>query len=500
VKLPGSLQGRLLLLMLGWLVLLWAASLAYTWREARHEVDELLDSHLAQSAGLLLAQRWRGGDGPQVLEAPGDDDRRGKRQRGRDRDRERDGDRERDRDDARGRNPPAAAETWALARASRTAIQVWHEGRLVLRSANAPETPLATTRSGFVSITLGGQPWRVFTTRGAESDIQVYVAEQMDSRRAIVGALLRGLMWPMALALPLLALGVWWAVRRGLQPLRKLSTLLAARQPQALEPLQLAQAPRELQPLLDALNHLFERIGTLLVNERRFTADAAHELRTPIAGIRAQAQVAIGAGADDAGRAHALRQLLAGCDRAAHLVDQMLTLSRLEAAPAQAMASVDLAALARRVLGEGAAPALARQQQLELDAPQPVQVQAIEPLLQVLLRNLLDNAVRYAPVGAQIRITVRSAELAVEDSGAGVPADAMARLGRRFHRVLGSGEAGSGLGLSIVERIAQVHGAQLRLDASPELGGLRARVVWTPHTAAAQAAPAPPAPPTPPTA
>ncbi len=498
MKLPGSLQGRLLLLMLGWLVLLWAASLAYTWREARHEVDELLDSHLAQSAGLLLAQRWRGDEGPQVLQAPGDDDRRGGRQRGRERDKERDHERTKAHDDGddRARTPPAAAETWGLARASRTAIQVWHEGRLVLRSAHAPETPLTTVPAGFASITLDGQPWRVFSTRGAESDIQVYVAEQMDARSAIVGALLRGLMWPMALALPLLALGVWWAVRRGLQPLRKLSRLLAARQPQALEPLQLAQAPRELQPLLDALNRLFDRIGSLLANERRFTADAAHELRTPIAGIRAQAQVAIGAGADDAGRAHALRQLLAGCDRAAHLVEQMLTLSRLEAAPAQAMAIVDLAALARRVLADGAAPALDKQQQLELVAPQAVQVQGIEPLLQVLLRNLLDNAVRYAPAGALARISVHIGELIVEDSGAGVPAAALAQLGQRFHRVLGSGEAGSGLGLSIVQRIARVHGAQLRLDASPTLGGLRARVVWPPHAAAAQPGSAPPAEPT----
>jgi two-component system sensor histidine kinase QseC len=272
-------------------------------------------------------------------------------------------------------------------------------------------------------------------------------------------------------------------VYRGLAPLRRLGHALAARRAAELQPVTLGDTPAEVAPVLAALNGLFERVRALLDAERRFTADAAHELRTPIAAIRAQAQVALGE-ADDARRRQALAQTLAGCDRAARLVDQLLTLARLEAAEAPPLQVVDLGALARSVLGDAAPAGIAKGQSLSLDATPHAWVRGDATLLAVLVRNLVDNAVRYSPPGA--RIEVRAARegagvvLSVEDSGPGLSPSDLARLGERFFRVVGSGETGSGLGWSIVRRVAAVHGAALQAQRSTRLGGLAVQAVFPP--------------------
>jgi two-component system sensor histidine kinase QseC len=279
----------------------------------------------------------------------------------------------------------------------------------------------------------------------------------------------------MALALPLLALSAGWAIHRGLLPLRRLGAALAQRQPQALEPLSATGAPAEVVPMVDALNALFARIARQRETERRFTADAAHELRTPIAAIRAQAQAALGE-TEAGARRHALLSTLEGCDRAARLVDQLLTLSRLEADAAPATQRVELVALARQVAADLAPRALAKRQALALEAPAVAWVQGNETLLAVLLRNLLDNAVRYSPAGARVELRLQAApggvDCTIEDSGPGLADAARARLGERFFRVGGSDESGSGLGWSIAERIAQVHGTRLQAGPSAALGGL----------------------------
>jgi two-component system sensor histidine kinase QseC len=204
--------------------------------------------------------------------------------------------------------------------------------------------------------------------------------------------------------------------------------------------------------------------------------------------IRAQAQVALGAGGDTAQRDHALQFTLAACDRATRLVDQLLTLSRLEATAAQGGAALpaslplDLSALVRRVAADVAPAALARQQTLELDAPQACVVQGDDTLLAVLVRNLLDNAVRYSPHQARIAVQVARQDghtlLQVQDSGAGMSAAEIARLGERFYRVLGQEQPGSGLGWSIVQRIAAASGAQVEVAQSASLGGFAVRVLW----------------------
>lgn len=446
MRLPRSLQGRLLVLVLGLVIAVWSATAVMTWLDVRHELDELLDGHLAQAAALLVAQQAR------EIE-----------------------------DDDHGVDAPTLHRY-----APKVAFQVFHEGRLALRSANAPDWPMRDGgerfRSGFKTVRLAdGERWRVFATHGAESDVQVYVGERLASRASILLAVLRSVLWPMAVALPLLALAAWWAVYRGVAPLRGLGRTLAQREPQALQPITVDQAPSEMRPMLDALNGLFSRIDTLMASERRFTADAAHELRTPIAAIRTQAQVALGE-ANEARRRHALQATLEGCDRAARLIEQLLTLSRLETGAAPAFGAVDLSALARQVVAEAAPQALHQRQTVALDAQAACTVRGDATLLAVLLRNLVDNAIRYSPPGASVRLTLARRDsqvrLCVEDGGPGMAAQDMQRLGERFFRVLGSGQCGSGLGWSIVQRIAEVHQARLQVARSQALGGLAVELLW----------------------
>lgn len=444
-----SLQWRLVAGVSAAVGALWLVVALWLAVDARHEIDELLDAHLAQSAALLVAQQSSSG---------GDDDE----------------------DDEQIDAP-------TLHRYARhVAFQVWHEGRLVQRSPNAPATPMSTLTEGFETRPLAGTDWRLFAAHGASADVQVYVAEQLKARTDVQGALLRGLVLPLAMILPALALAAWAVVRAALAPLRRLGRLLAERPADSAEPVALpGGAPlAEMAPLLTALNHWVERIAGLLAAERRFTADAAHELRTPIAAVRAQAQVALGA-RDEAERRHALEALLAGCDRASHLVQQMLTLARLEATGAVTPATLDLAALARQVAAEQAPQALAKRQSLVLDgADQPCPVQGDAGLLAVLLRNLIDNAVRYSPPGGRIEITLAplrpgaAVSIQVEDSGPGLAPEALARLGERFFRAADATVPGSGLGWSIVQRIAQAHGAALQAGRSAALGGLSVTLAW----------------------
>lgn len=450
-----SLQGRVVALVLCVVLGIWLVSVVAAWMDASHELDELLDGHLAQAAALLVAQQ---------AHALSEDDHE--------------------------------IQTETLHRyAPKVAFQVFHEGALILKSANAPSLPMTrngreTEKGGFDTVRIEGHAWRVFAAHGAERDIQVYVGEMLGSRSSILHAVLGSMFWPMAFGLPLLGLAIWWAVRRSLAPLRELGALLAQRKPQILAPVHLQDTASEIAPIVDSLNALLRRIADLLESERRFTADAAHELRTPIAAIRAQAQVAL-AESDDRTRRDVLRKTLDGCDRAARLVEQLLTLSRMESVPAAA-ATIDLAAITRNVMAELAPAAVARAQSIELIAPDACTVQGNDALLAVLVRNLVDNAIRYSPASARVRVTLNNAgnhaRLCVEDSGHGMSDEDIARLGERFFRVLGSGESGSGLGWSIVRRVAEVHALTLNVGRSSDLGGLLVQVTW-PDTDAPAARP-----------
>lgn len=451
-----SLQVRLMARVLGLVVVLWLVASVVTWYDTRHEVEELLDGHLAQAAAFILQQQTQ----PSGTSAGS----------------------------STNTNTSTSTSTSGAAPllhqyAPRVAFQVFHQGQLIARSVTAYTTPMATQTSGMNTRRLeDGSDWRVFAVRDEQSGLQVYVGEQMKSRDDILLAVLRNVLWPQALALPLLALAGWWSVRRGLAPLRQLSDMLHRRQPSSLDPVVLEDIPDEMRPPVEALNALLARINSMMESERRFTADAAHELRTPIAAIRAQAQVALGSGNDAVQRGHALRMTLAGCDRAARLVEQMLTLARMETASLASAKPQELAAAAWRVAADLAPSALAHQQLLQLDVRTPSRVLADPTLLDMLLRNLIDNALRYSPDGSRVCVTgfaqAGYVVLRVADSGPGMAPEAVEQLGRRFYRELGTGQSGSGLGWSIVKRIAEVSGAQLQVSRSVALGGLLVSVRW----------------------
>ena len=444
----ASVQARLLAGMLAVALGVGGLTAALALRRAEHELGELLDAHLSQAAALLVVQHSGrlAHDDNAVLDAP------------------------------------------SLHRyAPRAVFQVFHEGQLALRSSQAPIAPLvAGMPSGFHTVARDDASWRVFVAREAGADVTVLVGERESARQEILWAVLAPLLGLGAAALGLIALLGAGVLRWGLAPLRRLREELATRRPDQLAPLLLTGAPNELAPLMATLNALFSRIEALLQGERRLTADAAHELRTPIAAIRTQAQVALGA-RDDTERRHALAATLAGCDRAARLIDQLLMLARLEAAPARPRAPLALADLARQALADAAESPLHRGHSLALETHGPVAAQGDALLTQVLLRNLLDNALRYSPPGSPVTVTLDAADsgwmLTLEDGGPGLDAAGLARLGQRFQRGDGQAQPGSGLGWSIVRRIASLQGWAIAVDRSAALGGLRVRLA--PETSAA---------------
>ena len=437
-----SLQQRLLTRTLGGVLVAWAATAAFVGFEAQHEVDELLDAHLAQSAALLVVQQNATPEHDEpVMDAP------------------------------------------SLHKyAHRVAYQVFDEDRLVMHSPNVAHTPMAQHTQGFETLTLAdGKSWRVFAAPGRDHDVQIYVAERLDSRDEILHAVLRGFLPPLTIALPLLLIGLWWNVRSGLQPLQRLRQALLKRDTQALDPVSLPEIPQEVQPLLDALNDLLQRLARRMEAERRFTADAAHELRTPIAAIRAHAQVALRAATDDSVRQQALQDTLTGCDRASRVVEQLLTLARVEGPQDVISVPFRLDQLIQQVMADLAPDALRRHQTLELVVPDFLQVTGQSTLWHILLRNLVDNALRYTPEGSIVRIQARSLsngriEVTVQDSGPGMSSEDLARLGERFFRVLGTLASGSGLGWSIVRHIADLQHMDVEVGKSQDLGGLLVRL------------------------
>ena len=437
-----SLGRRLLVALLGAVALVWLATAAYTFFEARHDVDRLLDAHLAQSASLLVAQVGHELEEIDLEHAPRTSEH-----------------------------------------ARRVAFQIWERGTLLrLHSANAPPQRLSAREEGFSSARIDGRTWRVFSLWDARHRFLVQVGERDEPRREIAAGIAAGLLLPLAVALPLLGLFIWLSVRRALAPLGRLGMPVGRREPGDITPLSAGDAPSEVAPLVRSLDTLLGRMGRLVENERRFTADAAHELRTPLAALKTQAQVARGA-TDDMARRHALDSVLAGCDRATRLVEQLLTLARLDPEQAgQPTEACSLAGVARQVLAELAPAALARKVEIELAAAERSEVNGQPALVAVLLRNLVDNAVRYSPPGGTVHVEVSGTRISVLDEGPGVPPQERAKLGQRFYRILGSGEEGSGLGLSIVRRIAELHGARVSFDDGPGGRGLRVSVAFPSRT------------------
>jgi two-component system sensor histidine kinase QseC len=420
-----SLRRRLLTLLLASVVLAWAATTFLTYQHGHHELDELLDAHLARSTRLLLAQE---GDELEEIDL-----------------------------DSTGDTGPYGQEV---------VLQVWRDGRqLVLRSAGAPAERLSRVETGFSDSTVAGRHWRVFSGWDVDGNVLIQVAEDHALRERLLAHYTLSGLPALLFGVPLLGVLVWLIVGAAVRPLARLGQEVNRRGPADLRSLPDVGAPTEVQPLVERLNDLFARIGDSMQAERRFTSHAAHELRTPIAGIRAQAEVARD-GRDPAARGLALDRVIEGCDRAARLVDQMLLLARIDERTALGPPpATRLDQVAARVIADLAPAALEQDVAIELATDDPVTAAVDGALLEVLLRNLVDNAVRHGrgPGAVTVRCYARAGAVVLEvaDRGPGVTDDELAQLGRRFYRAPGAQGPGSGLGLSIVQRIAESCGGNI---------------------------------------
>ncbi|MDF2786726.1 MAG: sensor protein QseC [Pantoea eucrina] len=321
-----------------------------------------------------------------------------------------------------------------------------------------------TRRDGFRDGQLrdDDEPWRLLWLTSPDKQYRVVVGQEQDYRDDMTRDLASAALLPWLVAIPfmllLLLLLVWYELR----PLKQLAHMLQQRVPDDATTLPVTRLPREVQPLVTALNDLFGRTAQLVQRERRFTSDAAHELRSPLAALRVQSEVIQLAADDEQVRLRALQQLDSGIIRATRLVDQLLTLSRVEADDLRSeFQPVALVPLLQALVAEHLPQAAAQQKEITLTIDAEPVMNGHPLLLSLMIRNLLDNAQRYAPAHSRIALRLGPENIVVEDTGTGVSDEQLARLGERFWRPPGQAQSGSGLGLSIVKNIAQLHGLQL---------------------------------------
>ncbi len=491
-----SIRRRLLVMLISSLVLVWLLSIALVHRVAEHEVEEVFDANLARSARVLQTlllheieeEAAAAANARDVTSELGNE--------------------------GLVRYPRLAAilaehqsarelELLELCQAEAgpdhpygsglAFVARYADGSVMLRERGAPDLPPAAI--GFIDLLLGAEQWRVFGLRDAATGLTVHVGEKVAFRAELVRYITRNTLLPMLFAMPLLTILVWVLVGRGLRPLQQVAAEVAARAPGALDPIHGDKVPQEIHGLLTALNRLFGRVAAAMERERRFTADAAHELRTPLAAMKTHLQVARNRSAEPATQS-SLEQALAGVDRATHSVEQLLLLARADARQASELmtSTVDLRQVAVDAASALSQRAVERGIDLGVEPGAAVPIRGDETALRLLLRNLVDNAVRYTPTGGMVTVSTGTDAdgpwLRVADDGPGVPADERGRMFDRFYRGArepwGDG-GGSGLGLSIVQRIAELHQARVLLGDGIAGRGLGVSVrfpppgVATPH-------------------
>ena len=428
-----SLRARLLGLLLLAILLTALAQAFVVYGQARNEADSIFDYHMQQ-----MAQALRTGVAMPDL--------------------------------------PAIDEEFTSDKGFDFLVQVWtNDGLSVFQSRAGAALPQRAVL-GFSEVRVHNTPYRVFSMQTRSQVIQV--AQDMRPRRAMARSLAWRTTAPILWMAPLLMLVAWWAVSASLRPVARVRAQVASRKADELSSVAEEGLPDEIRPLVHELNLLFDRVRSAFDAQQHFVSDAAHELRSPLAALRLQVQ-GLQRARDDETRHLALDRLLAGIDRATRLVEQLLMLARQEAGTAAGLPPqpVQLRDLVRASVGEAHAHAQLKHIDLGLGAADDGHVTGQPEALRILLRNLLDNALKYTPERGQVDVSLRREGkflvLTVEDSGPGIAEAERSRVVDRFYRVQGAASGGSGLGLAIVNAIARSHGTQLVLDRSGALGGLR---------------------------
>lgn len=357
-------------------------------------------------------------------------------------------------------------------------FQVWDAaGKLILHSPHAPNVALSEGNPGLSTLWLNGTAWRVNTSYNADNKLSIMVAEQSDYRQRLENELTQDSVFIMLLTYPFLGVLIWVIVGRGLNALRKVADEVRRRAPRNLKPVALESVPSEIEPLVSELNDLFERLQEAFTRNERFTSDAAHELKTPLAALSAQTQVALRAKTPQ-DRNEALLKVLTGVDRSTHVVQQLLTLSRI--APEASHHNpepVDLGSQAREIAALLVPKAIEKDIELELITRDNTIIQGHSTAIDILLRNLIDNAIRYSPSGSLVQVVIERrmghVTLSVIDNGPGIPQELRERVFERFFRVTGTQATGSGLGLGIVLQIVKLHRANIKLLTADDGHGLK---------------------------
>ena len=361
------------------------------------------------------------------------------------------------------------------------AVQVWTtEGLRVFPTTSRVELP-AHTALGFATVQTRNTNYRVYSIASGSQVIQV--VQDLSARHEMAGTLALRTVGPMVVMVPLLMMVVWWVVTASLATVSRVRSQVAARQADDLRAVSEAGLPDEIRPLVHELNLLLQRMRQSFDVQNKFVADAAHELRSPLSALKLQVQ-GLRRAADEAAREVAINRLGSGIDRSTRLVEQLLVLARQQASTVAGVKSkpVNLTNVARLALTDAVPAALARQIDIGLDNADDGMVMGHEEALHIMIRNLLDNAIKYTPLAGKVDLAIHDHEgnivLTVEDNGSGIPVQDRTRVLDRFYRVPGTVASGSGLGLAIVRDISKLHAATLLLDSSPRLGGLRVTVAF----------------------
>ncbi len=448
-----SIRRRLLIPLVGLYAVGWLATAVYAYHQTKHEVRELFDEELILIGNTLHALIKH-----EILE---------------------------------NEQPllPLEYHPHLTEMQHTIAFQIVRDGKVISSSGELSHD--LNPPPGLATITASGTQWRVFTMLDKKADLRIHILEPLRIRHELSDSITFSLVMPLLIVMPGLLLLSWLIIGDALRPLRRVSRMVETRSPQDLSPIDSHDVPGEIQTLTNAINRLLARLDNALARERRFTADAAHELRTPIAALKAQAGVASRArNANE--RRNALQQIEMGVDRSSRLIEQMLTLARLEPESNESlkMRPLRLCPLIKSCIAALYPAALEKGIDLGLQHCGCHQTRLLgnEMALNILLCNIIGNAIRYTPANGRIDIRAELGEdriiLEVADNGPGIPAAQRQRVLERFYRAEEHRAIqGSGLGLSIVARIADLHRARIALsDTSPE-GGLTFRVLFSPYPA-----------------
>ncbi len=415
----------------------------YTYKVAYHEAEEVYDAQLARSAGVLMSIVEH-----EVLEHGGAKD-------------------------------SFYLETSLVETEDKyeekLAFRVWLDGELVTGSANMKDFPSSLPPTGFSDIKVDKTNWRVFLLQVPDSKIKIEVAELYEIREELIEGVLKTIFAPLILLIPLITIVVWAGLKSGLIPVNKLSVEVEGRRADNLKPLETTDIPLEIKPLTTSINHLMKRMENTIENERQFTDNAAHELRTPLASIKTLAQVANEHSKEDINDkklTEILEDLVTSTDRATHLVEQLLDFARLHNKSIELL-EINFADIINNSVSHFKNKLDLKEIKVTTDVPEDLLIKGNSDSISMLSRNLIDNAYKYTPRGGTLHVklttTDNKAILEVTDTGVGIPESEKDKVMERFYRVPGSKkETGCGLGLAIVKWIAEIHGGSLTIKDNPE--------------------------------